>query len=132
MKVKVDFVSNSSSTSFVYIAREMLSKQDFMAAAGVSTDSPVASLFEDMFHQLKERIEQGKTLTSVEDIDSLENRERFTSEVIDRMKKALKQGQTVTVGSFSSEENLAECTLCTEIFEIESERFFINAYENYW
>jgi hypothetical protein len=132
MKVKVDFVSNSSSTSFVYIAREMLSKEDFMAAAGVSQDSPVASLFEDMFRQLKENIECGETLTSVEDIDSLKNRERFTSDVLDRMKTALQQGQTVTIGSFSSEENLAECTLCTEIFEIESERFFINAYENYW
>jgi len=132
MKVKMDFVSNSSSTSFVYIARDMLSKQDFMAAVGVSANSPVASLFEDMFHELKERIERGETLTSVEDIDSLKSQERFTSEVIDRMKKALEQGQTVTIGSFSSENNLAEMTLCTEIFEIESERFFINAYENYW
>lgn len=132
MKVKMDFVSNSSSTSFVYIARDMLSKQDFMTAVGVSADSPVASLFEDMFHELKERIERGETLASVEDIDSLDNRERFTSEVIDRMKEALEQGQTITIGSFSSENNLAEMTLCTEIFEIESERFFINAYENYW
>lgn len=132
MKIKMDFVSNSSSTSFVYIARDMLSKQDFMTAVGVSADSPVASLFEEMFHELKERIERGETLTSVEDIDSLDNRERFTSEVIDRMKKALEQGQTITIGSFSSENNLAEMTLCTEIFEIESERFFINAYENYW
>lgn len=132
MKVKMDFVSNSSSTSFVYIARDMLSKQDFMTAVGVSADSPVASLFEDMFHELKERIERGETLTSVEEIDSLDNRERFTSEVVDRMKKALEQGQTITIGSFSSENNLAEMTLCTEIFEIESERFFINAYENYW
>ena len=31
-----------------------------------------------------------------------------------------------------AENNLAEMTLCTEIFEIESERFFINAYDNYW
>lgn len=132
MKVKMDFVSNSSSTSFVYIAREMLSKKDFMAAAGVGADSPVASLFEDMFHQLEEQIERGETLTSVKDIDSLEDRDRFTSEVIDRMKMALEQGQTVTVGRFSSEVNLAESTLCTEIFEIESESFFLNAYENYW
>jgi hypothetical protein len=132
MKVKMDFVSNSSSTSFVYIAREMLSKQDFMAAVGVAPGSPVASLFEEMFQQLKEQIERGDTLTTVEDIDRLEDRERYTIDVLDRMKMALEQGQTVTIGSFSSEVNLAEITLCTEIFEIESERFFINAYENYW
>jgi len=32
----------------------------------------------------------------------------------------------------SSEECLAESVLCMEIFEIESERFFLNAYDNYW
>lgn len=132
MKIKVDFVSNSSSTSFVYIARDMLSKQDFMTAVGVSEDSPVYSLFEEMFHELKERIERGKTLTSMDDIDNLDNRERITGDVIGRMKRALEEGQTIRIGSFSSENNLAEMTLCTEIFEIESDRFFINAYENYW
>jgi hypothetical protein len=132
MKIKVDFVSNSSSTSFVYIAREMLSKEDFMTAAGVDADSPVASLFEDMFRQLEERLERGETLTCVTDVEELENRDRFTSDVLDRMKSAVESGLTVTVGSFSSEVNLAETILCTEIFEIESERFFINAYENYW
>jgi hypothetical protein len=132
MKVKVDFVSNSSSTSFVYIARDMLSKEDFMAAAGVDADSPVASLFEDMFRRLEERIERGETLTCVRDMDELDKRDHFTSEVLDRLKTALESGLTVTVGSFSSEVDLAETILCTEIFEIESEGFFINAYENYW
>lgn len=104
----------------------------FMIALGVGADSPVASLFEEMFHDLTERIERGETLTSVEDIDSLDNRDRFTSEVIDRMKMALSQGLTITIGNLSRESNLAEMTLCTEIFEIESEKFFINAnaYEN--
>lgn len=101
----------------------------FMIALGVGADRPVASL-EEMFHDLKERIERGETLTSVEDIDSLDNRDRFTSEVIDRMKMALSQGLTITIGNLSRESNLAEMTLCTEIFEIESEKFFINAYEN--
>ncbi len=80
----------------------------FMIALGVGADSPVASLFEEMFHDLKERIEPGETLTSVEDIDSLDNRDRFTSEVIDRMKIALSQGLNITIGNFSSENNLAE------------------------
>ncbi|WP_210251557.1 radical SAM protein [Brucella intermedia] len=88
----------------------------FIIALGVGADSPVASLFEEMFHDLKERIERGETLTSVEDIDSLDNRDRFTSEVIDRMKIALSQGLSITIGNFSSENNLAEMTLCTEIF----------------
>jgi hypothetical protein len=132
MKVKIDFVSNSSSTSFVYIAKEMISKEDFLDAVGVSADSPVAALFEDMFYQLKLSIEQGQTLRSVDDVDALEGGHDFTPEVLDRMRKALEQGQMVTTGHLSSEECLAESVLCMEIFEIESERFFINAYDNYW
>lgn len=132
MKIKMDFVSNSSSTSFVYIAKDMISKEDFLYAAGVSSDSPVAWLFEDMFGQLKSSIERGETLRSVEDVDALEGKHDFTPEVLDRMRKALREGLTVTTGTLSSEENLAESVLCMEIFEIESERFYVNAYDNYW
>lgn len=132
MKLKMDFVSNSSSTSFVYISSDMLTLEDFMAAAGVSENSPVAPLFQDMYRELLERIEQGDTLTSVEEIENISKKDRFTDNVIAKMKAAVQQGQLVTVSSFSSENNLAELILCTEIFEINSDRFFINAYENYW
>lgn len=132
MKIKMDFVSNSSSTSFVYIAKEMMTKEDFFSAAGVSTDSPVAALFEDMFYQLKSRIERGETLQSVDEVNALEDEGDFIPEVLDRMRRAIQQGETVTTGRLSSEADLAESILCMEIFEIESERFFINAYANYW
>jgi hypothetical protein len=132
MKIKMDFVSNSSSTSFVYIAKEMLSKEDFLDAAGVNSDSPVAPLFESMFYQLKSSIEGGQALKSDEDVDALRDGHHFTTEILDRMKKGIEQGQVVKIGHLSSEECLAESVLCTEMFEIESDRFFINAYENYW
>ena len=132
MKLKMDFVSNSSSTSFVYISSDMLTLKDFMASAGVSENSPVAPLFHDMYRELHERIQRGNTMSSVEEIDSMREKERFTDDLIAKMKAAVQQGQLVTVGSFSSENNMAESVLCTEIFEMSSERFFINAYENYW
>lgn len=132
MKIKMDFVSNSSSTSFVYIAKDMLSKEDFFHAAGVNLDSPVAGLFADMFGQLKTSIERGEALHSVEEVDAFIGKHEFTPEVLDRMRKALEQGLIVTTGTLSSEQCLAEIVLCMEIFEIESERFYINAYDNYW
>ncbi len=132
MKIKMDFVSNSSSTSFVYIAREMLSRDDFLAAVGVGPDSPVAPLFETMFAELKTQIDRGTVLTRVEEVDALEDRQLYVPAVLNRMKQGIANGETVTLGHFSSENNLAEMTLCTEIFEIESERFYINAYDNYW
>ena len=132
MKVKIDFVSNSSSTSFVYIAQDMLTQEEFFDAVGIGENSPAAHLFSEMFDQLRSSIERGKKLTSTHDVDALDGGREFTPEVLLRMREALAQGKVVTTGHLSSEDGLAEAVLCMEIFEIDSERFFINAYDNYW
>lgn len=132
MKVKVDFVSNSSSTSFVYISEGDLEKEDFFKASGVSPDSPVSELFSQMFYELSSRIQEGTPLSSSEEIDGLDERHEFTAETIERMKEAVSKGQKVIVSQLSSENNLPEMMMCTSIFEIESDKFHINAYSNYW
>ena len=132
MKIKVDFVSNSSSTSFVYISESDLEKEDFFKAAGVSPDSPVADLFNQMFYELSSRIRQGTPLSSSEEIDALDERDEFTADTIARMKEAISKGQKVIVSQLSSENNLPEMMMCTSIFEIDSDKFHINAYSNYW
>jgi hypothetical protein len=132
MKIKIDFVSNSSSTSFVYISDRDLEEEDFFKATGVSPDSPVAELFSQMFYELSSRIREGTPLSSKEEIDSLYERDEFTSETIQKMKEAVSKGQKVIVSQLSSENNLPEMMMCTEIFEIESDKFHINAYSNYW
>jgi hypothetical protein len=132
MKIKLDFVSNSSSTSFVYISEGDLEKEDFFKAAGVSPDSPVSGLFGQMFYELSSRIREGTLLSSCEEIDELDERHEFTAETIAKMKDAVSKGQKVIVSQLSSENNLPEMMLCTSIFEIDSDKFHINAYSNYW
>lgn len=132
MKIKVDFVSNSSSTSFVYISEADLKKEDFFKASGVSPDSPVAELFGQMFYELSSRIEEGTSVSSTGEIDNLDERHEFTPETIARMKEAVLRGQKVIVSQLSSENNLPEMMMCTSIFEIDSDKFHINAYSNYW
>jgi hypothetical protein len=132
MKVKMDFVSNSSSTSFVYISREMLTEQNFLKAAGIATDSPLAGFFSEMYHELHASISGGNRLRSVRDVESLDDRHSFTPEVLEKMKQAIEEGKLVITSTLRSEAALVESILCTEIFQIESEEFFINGYDNYW
>ena len=132
MKVKLDFVSNSSSTSFVYISDEELSKEAFMEAAGVDPNSPVAVLFSQMHTELCHGMAYGEVLSSEKEVDAVVGRRDFTPEVIDKMRVSVNEGKKVVIGTLSSDGPLAESLLCMEIFEIKSDRFFLNAYDNYW
>jgi hypothetical protein len=133
MKIKLDFVSNSSSTSFVYISDEELSEEVFLEAAGVDGDGPVGDLFRQMYFELSTAILQyGQQVPTKEAADSLAGTHEFTPEVVEKMKDAIEQGKNVVTSKLSSDGSLAESFLCTTMFEIESDRFYINAYNNYW
>ncbi|GGB70092.1 hypothetical protein [Henriciella pelagia] len=132
MKVKIDFISNSSSTSFVYIAESDLSEDAFFEAIGVDRESPVADIFFRMHSKLCSSIQRGRELQSQNQIDIVSDEYGFTPAIIDKMRTAVASGKRVVTGSLSSEEDLAEMVLCTSIFQIESDEFFINAYNSFW
>lgn len=133
MKVKLDFVSNSSSTSFVYISDEELSEEVFLKAAGVDGDGPVGDLFRQMYSEISASIRRyGKYVTTKQAADSLAGTHEFTPEVVEKMKDAIEQGKNVVTSTLSSDGPLAESLLCMAMFEIKSDRFYINAYNDYW
>lgn len=133
MKVKFDFVSNSSSTSFVYISDEELSEEVFLEAAGVDGDGPVGGLFRQMHSEISTAIRHyGKQVTTKDAADSLAGTHEFTPEVVEKMKDAIEKGKNVVTSKLDSDGPLAESLLCMAMFEIESDRFYINAYNNYW
>ena len=132
MKFKIDFISNSSSTSFVYIANEELNEEAFFLAAGVEVNGPAAPLFHQMYAEIGGAIGNGEKINTKEDADAFAGRHEFTPDVIDKMKEAIALGKEVVTGKLSSDGALAESALCMEVFEIESDRFYINAYNNYW
>lgn len=133
MKIKFDFVSNSSSTSFVYISDEELSEEVFLEAAGVDGDGPVGDLFRQMHSEISNAIRHsGEQVTTKEAADRLAGTHEFTPAVIEKMKDAIEQGKNVVKSTLSSDGPLAESLLCMDMFEIESDRFYINAYNNFW
>ncbi len=133
MKIKIDFVSNSSSTSFVYISDEELSEEVFLEAAGVDGDGPVGGLFRQMYSEISTAIRHyGKQVKTKEAADSLAGTHEFTPEVVEKINDAIEQGKNVVTSTLSSDGPLAESLLCMAMFEIESDRFYINAYNNYW
>ena len=95
-------------------------------------DGPAAALFHQMYAEIDAAIWNGDKIKTKEDADAFAGRHEFTPDVIDKMKEAISLGNEVVTGKLSSDGSLAESALCMEMFEIESDRFYINAYNNYW
>ncbi|PSU95698.1 hypothetical protein [Photobacterium kishitanii] len=132
MKVKFDFISNSSSTSFVYISDEELNEEAFFEAVGVDRKGPVGDLFYLMYCEIRTTLrDHGNLVLTKDDAESFDEYE-FTPDVVNKMKEAIDQGKMVITSQFSSECSLAESLLCVSTFEIESDSFYINAYNNVW
>ncbi len=74
----------------------------------------------------------GKQIMTKEAADSFTGEHEFTPDVVEKMKDAIEQGKRVVTATLSSDGPLAESLLCMAMFEIESDSFYINAYNNYW
>lgn len=128
MKIRADFVTNSSSTSFVIITNQELTVERFLLLMGIETDSPFAEIFEWLYESL-----QVHSNSSGDDqVYSRAIEDSFFPHVRLRIEEARQRGELVIIGKLSSDENTVESFFCTDSFEVEADGFFFSALENYW
>jgi hypothetical protein len=136
MKVRTDFVTNSSTTSFVIITTGDFKKNDLFELMGVSEQSPLLPLFDALYYSLQESMypaeeyfDQYKKATG-NWLELLQN--EFAGEVVERIVKAQRTGHQVFIGKLSSDSNLIESFFCVDSFEVENENTYLNALECVW
>jgi hypothetical protein len=106
-------------------------KESFFEAIGASDQGPLGSLFVSMYEELNSSIANGERIVGIDQVASARDFD-LTPEVFERVSVALTEGKRVVRGMLSSDGALAESILCMEIFEIETDKMFINAFPNYW
>jgi hypothetical protein len=138
MKIRFDFVTNSSSTSFVIISKGQPSKDVFLTAMGASKSSPLRPLFENLFGVLQskmknvnEAVHELRRGRQAKSIAELVERE-LSKAAAQRAEKALAAGEDVWIGELDSDAGGVEAFFCCESFELDHPRLHVDANQCAW
>lgn len=135
MKIRAGFVSNSSSTSFLIIAREELNEATFLDLMGVSPKSPIVGIFRQLFDDVLTKTRVHVNFQAKDErlpVETWFNDERLSERMLSKLRDAKAQGLIAYYGFLTSDENQVQSFFCTDSFELENDGLYFNALECVW
>lgn len=138
MKIRQDFVTNSSSTSFVISMKKEINEQNFLRAIGADRSSAMKKIFEDLYVAIDKKKEDinlviNESRCGHNAVEDFLKAKSFDDDTINIVKKLLEQGRIVYYGTLGSDgDSVAERYFCTESFLICDDNIYFNGQIKDW
>lgn len=134
MKIKTDFVTNSSSTNFIIISKkEINSSEDLVEVLGINKDSPIYSYINEFCMEVLTNTD--KNYFGVKDLDEEKEfiKKEFGLKTFRKYSKLTRKGYKVYIGRADTEFNELMNFFAMDYFEIDNKDLFIDGRKNvFW
>ncbi len=131
MKIKTDFVTNSSSTNFIIISKkEINSSEDLVEVLGINKDSPIYSYINEFCMEVLTNTD--KNYFGVKDLDEEKEfiKKEFGLKTFRKYSKLTRKGYKVYIGRADTEFNELMNFFAMDYFEIDNKDLFIDGRKN--
>jgi hypothetical protein len=137
MKIRAGFVSNSSSTSFLIIAKEDFTPEALRSLMGVDESSPLAGMFEELYASFMDAVRTELDMSKIaKDADIKlyfsEQRRDLSAHMLARLNAERGKNVKAYLGRLDSETSPVQTFFCTDSFEEENDQVYINGLECAW
>ena len=132
MKIRVGYVTNSSSTNFLILSRKELTPEYLYKKLGFKKDSPLKDQAMELCENILSGVQRGLYYFDIDELDYESVKEEFGDKVAEKYLSYKKKGYIGYIGHTSSDEGTLTAFFTTDSFEIKKLGFYVYARDCTW